>query len=365
MGALPIVLRTQSGALEVKGLAKGRASSLTDDALQDLLKARQAMAVDYQFDRALQAHNVVAMWIGNRFLASSHDLRVSAPLPSDISMKLDAGQIWIGQALEVHARLLSWLEKAFRRVIESSSTELTKLMVQALPDHELTRAAIWRTANDQQRQLDWFARLDRDRGYATDPKALRTKFVQLCNHPPLRGVRAIMVTGVAGSGHRQVAEELVKQLRPGQTVTMVSFGKFLREQFIREHERPPSQPDLQAVGQELVQWRPFAFTRDVLAAKPATAKFVIVDGVRHHVIRDAIQYLFDGRASQIGVIAPEPLVVRRLADREGSNRVREIQDHPTEREIPDLLLQSIPVHYDTSERLNRDEVQEASQLAIA
>lgn len=367
MGAVPIVLQND-GSLSVSGLADSRSRMISDQELQELVSSRQAVRVSANLDTAAGTANPVAMWIGKQFASQARALDLPPPpLVSDDVIETVDGRAGLGHPEEVHARLTAWLEKAFRHAIESSSVKLARLMTQVMPDHELTRAALWNTApkREKEKELEWFVRLERDAGRAADPQHLRQRFENLRDHPPLPAMKVVLVTGKAGTRHREAAEELTKRLQAQRcNAGMVSFGQYLRVYWKRLHGENPTQPELQELGQEWVSTKPFLFTRQVLAERPATANVLIVDGVRHRVISDAIEFMVDTDPKQFAVTAPEPLVKRRLAEREGTEAVRGIMEHATEQEIPELLRRAKQVlRYDESFHLDEDVLREASQRA--
>jgi hypothetical protein len=309
------------------------------------------------------------MWFGRRFVKRSKELEVALPITSDALIEFTDGCAWLGEPVEVHARLLAWLDKAFRQSIKDSNVELAQLMAQVMPDHELTRAALWRTATkaEADRDLHWFARLERDAGRDGDPARLREQFAQLCEHPPNQAVTVLLIVGPAGSGSKRAAQDLKRLYRQQHgSVELVSFGQFLRAEWERKHTSKATQVQLQELGQQWVRLRPFAFARAVVGQRPISRGVLLVDGVRHKVIVDAMRFMFDFREDPIGVTASDKVIEKRLARREGRSHVREIQEHATEREIPELLRHAKPVlHYDSPSTLHEDELRKAAELAIA
>ena len=363
------MLEEQSRDLKVGGLIAWRERTIASDELDELLRFRQALATTADVNIETSVQDIIAMWFGKRFLERAKALGVPAPITSETMIEVAEGFAWLAPKLEVHARLLAWLERAFRQSIKHSSCEVAQLMVQAVPDHELTRAAMWRTtpAHHAERELAWFARLERDAGRSTTAESLRERLEQLCRNPPYQGVRILPIIGKAGSGHREAAEKLRHLMLHRQlNVELVSFGEFLRQQWRIMNPRKASQRELQHFGEQLVRFTPFAFIRDVLAQKPIAHGVLIVDGVRHRVISDAIQLMFESTLDPFAVVAPDELVARRLSEREGWSHVRAIQEDATERDIPELLRSAKSVlHYDKELHLNEDELREATELASA
>jgi hypothetical protein len=370
MGAVPIVLRSESDTLIVSGM-KGGHRPIAEEDLRELISSNQAMPAAGTVTSSREP-NLLAMWIGSDFASRAEMLQVSTSAigPSDL-FAVAAGRFWLGPPEEVYVRLVTWIEKAFRRVVASSNAELARLMIKVMPDHELTRAAVWFTTPKTARAelLQWYVRIDRDANRTANPADLARRYESLCAHPPFSGVKVVLVSGKAGTGHREAAQRLTSQLTDlHRKAAMVSFGQYLRQRWIVQHGREASQRELQQLGQELVTTTPFLFAREVVSQRPSSIEFLVVDGVRHHIIRDALQFMFDADKKLFAVKAPEQQVRQRLLLREGENAdvVREIMNDPTELEIPDLIrIANQVIPYDDSFRLDEEKLREASEAAVA
>lgn len=371
MGAVPIVLRSESGTLMVSGM-KGGLRPIAEEDLRELVDSNQAMPAAGTVTSSPET-NLLAMWIGSDFASRAEMLQVStSPIGPHDLFAATTGRFWLGPPEEVYVRLITWIEKAFRRVVASSNAELARLMIKVMPDHELTRAAVWFTTPKTARAelLEWYERIERDANRTADAAGLARRYQSLCTHPPFRDVKVVLVSGKAGTGHREAAQRLTKQLTDlHRKAAMVSFGQYLRKRWMVQYGREATQRELQQLGQELVTTTPFLFAREVVSQQPSSVEFLVVDGVRHHIIREALQFMFDADKKLFGVEAPEQQVRQRLLLREGKNAdtVQEIMNDPTELEIPDLIrIANQVIPYDDSFRLDEEKLREAaSEAAVA
>lgn len=343
MGAVPVVIQGPGPELRVFGLARDRAGRFDKGDLAELIDRGQALELDIPVEEKCATGEVVAMWIGNKFQQRAAELQVpTPPLPaSDLeAIQLPDGRAALGRPSDVHARLVAWLSKAFRRAVEQYSSPLARLMAQVFPDDELTRAALWHTAVEEDRdgELRWFTRLERDEGKSTTPAELERSFRELCKLMPPNTIRVIAVTGRAGSGHSEFAKGIAHKLH----TEPLSFGNLLRERWKAKRTRRPFQRDLQQFGgQFLEDHGPFGFCRELLkTATNSTAECFVIDGVRHGVIKEALQFIFGDRVTFVGVDAGEERIFEELRGRSGPGSVEEIVADPTETEIPALIQES-------------------------
>jgi hypothetical protein len=373
MGAIPIVSGRTSSILSVHGLANSPEQLIANDDLEDLIASHQAIAFrpPVAVELAPAVSNPVAMWVGREFEVKASDLGVPAPpLPSDQVVRAPDGRAALANSTEVYARLEAWLERAFRMVVEDSSEPLAKLMSQVLPDHEFTQAALWCSAKSNKRrseELDWFLRLRRDAGKAANKGDLEGHFKSLCQHPPWTGVKGVvLVSGLTGTRHGEFAQQLTKIVGVHvQSSSMVSFGDFLRTRWRELHGREASKPDLQKFGQEQVDAGPFLFAQRVLAQTDKDPDLLVVDGVRHTVIKEAIEFIVNKPTIEFGVDAAEALVIRNLTLELGAAEVPLVRTAQTEREAEKLLAQvSQRIRYTDSDAENQTEVERASDLAL-
>jgi hypothetical protein len=373
MGAVPLVSGGTGGVFAVRGLANSPEQSIADDDLQELVASHQAIGFHppVSIDLASVVSNPVAMWIGREFEENASNLGVPAPpLPSDQVVKVPDGRAALANSGEVYARLEAWLERAFRTVVEDSNEPLARLMAQVLPDHQFTQAALWCSARSDKRrtqELDWFLRLRRDAGKPAVKRDLEGHFKTLCRHPPWMTVKGVvLVSGLTGTRHSEAAEQLTKIIRAKvHDSSMVSFGRFLRDRWQELHGHAPTKPDLQKFGQEQVDAGPFLFASRVLAQTRTYPELLVVDGVRHAVIKEAIEFILNKPTIDLGVYAPEALVVKHLTDQVGAASVPGVRAAQTEDEAKKLLEQvSQRIRYTDSDAENQSEVRRFSHWAL-
>ena len=373
MGAVPIVSGGTGPALAVHGLANLPEQSIMDDDLKELVASHQAIAFHPPVSVGLASvdSNPVAMWIGREFEAKASDLGVPPPpLPSDQVVEVPDGRAALANSGEVYARLEAWVERAFRAVVEDSNEPLARLMAQVLPDHEFTQAALWCSARSGKRrtqELDWFLRLRRDAGKSAIKRDLEGHFKILCGHPPWTTVKGVvLVSGLTGTRHSEAAEQLTKTIRAQvHDSSMVSFGRFLRDRWQEMHGQPPTKQDLQKFGQDQVDAGPFLFARRVLAQTRTYPELLVVDGVRHGVIKEAIEFIVNKPTLDLGVDAPEALVVKHLTAQVGAGSVPGVRAAQTEDEAKKLLEQvSQRINYTDSDSENQSEVKRVSHWAV-
>jgi hypothetical protein len=374
MGALPIVSVSGGSGLAVHGLATSAKQQIADDDLRELLASHQAIGFHppVPVDFGSEVSNAVAMWIGREFEAKAINLGVPAPpLPSEQVVRVPDGQAAVANSAEVYARLEAWLERAFRAVVGVNSNQaLARLMAQVLPDHEFTQAALWHSAvseRERSQEIDWFMRLRRDLGKRTSRSHLEHHFKTLCRQPPWTSVKGVvLVSGLAGTRHSEAAEQLTKTIRAHvHDSSMVSFGRFLRDRWQDLHGSAPTKPDLQKFGQQQVDAGPFLFARQVLAQTHAYPELLVVDGVRHGVIKEAIEFIVNKPTLDLGVYTPEALVVKHLTTQVGAAWVSGVRAAQTEDEAKKLLEQvSQRIRYTDSDSENQSEVKRVSDLAL-
>jgi hypothetical protein len=146
---------------------------------------------------------------------------------------------------------------------------------------------------------------------------------------------------------------------------MVSFGDFLRTQWQELHGREASKPDLQKFGQEQVDAGPFLFAQRVLAQADTDPALLVVDGVRHTIIKEAIEFIVNKPTFEFGVVASEELVIKNLTRQVGAAGIQLVRAAQTEREAEKLLAQvSQRIRYTDSDAENQTQVERASDLTL-
>jgi len=380
MGAVPVVTRESDGGMFVRGLAHSHRRPISLTELNELLSSRQAISTDPIPVDFPDNSNPVAMWVGEAFAESANRLGMPPAPARDHAITIGRqGHAVIGSSDEIYARLEVWLERAFRKVIEGRNHSLASLMAQTLPNHPLTQAALWHSApSDAKRanELAWFRRLRIDAGKREEAQTLERQFEELCRRPPWASVKAvILMSGLAGSGHTKASQRFAQSVSAAaRGLSLVSFGDFLREEFQKIYREVPSKPQLQVFGQRFVVERPYRFVQRVLtqAKLDLQPAVLVVDGVRHQIIKDAIEFIVNKPLTHYFVNVPEGMVVKNLEREVGRERVRDVQQADTEVALHTLMVQ-IPesIEYDGSANLDTKTLDAASrwvrekQLAVS
>ena len=223
----------------------------------------------------------------------------------------------------------------------SRGTQLSaRLMAQVFPDHELTRAALWYTAQERAKdnELRWFVRVDRDRGQGTTVAEMESKLRRLCKMAEPSEIRIFAVIGRAGSKHSKFARKLASRLG----TEPLSFGALLRKRWEASKPGQPVQRDLQQLGSRFLEENgPFALCRELLNYIPVErSEYVVIDGVRHLSVKDALQFIFEDRVKFVGVDADASRINSELRRRSDELSVVLIVKDSTELEVPALIEQS-------------------------
>ena len=367
MGAVPFVSRdTATGTLRTNGFAnRSMRRSVDEDELEELVSAKQASKVASELDltSVLEVGNQVAFWVGHDFAAEAAELGMPLPLlDGDSSIVTERGFVRVLPAEEVYARIVTWTEQALRSVIRTRSPGVAELMRRVAHDSDVIRTAIWlTTANEKiERTLNWYTRLERDAGHRTSPGSLINRFQSLSKLPRFNRTEVSYgISGKAGSDHRDVARLIHQKIYSDAEV--VSFGGYLRQQLQSEFQRAPDKRELQIFGQKLVRTKPFWFAREVLAGADA-AKRLVVDGVRHKEIQQALRMMVDRMSfsfvdtdedkinERLEQMIPNPnerLVVKEFATEQALNSVQydsNIEDQEAEdaRRIQVKIEQGLP-----------------------
>lgn len=136
------------------------------------------------------------------------------------------------------------------------------------------------------------------------------------------------VAGRAGSGKSVLSTKLAKKL----DARRVGFGDLIRRE-ATERGVAGERTDLQEVGQELLDRvgaeALVAMVLDPVAAEPS----VIVDGVRHVSVAEALAPKADDFLL-VYVEAPDDVRAARLATRDDELPIEVLDRHATERELP-------------------------------
>ena len=104
------------------------------------------------------------------------------------------------------------------------------------------------------------------------------------NFSEMRFDKSIVLIGEISSGKSTLAKKLSNQLQ----IPRASFGGYLLN-YCKENNIPENlRGDLQDLGQSMIEADPDAFLKEVIEFSLQNSANAIFEGVRHHVILDAI-----------------------------------------------------------------------------
>ncbi len=149
-----------------------------------------------------------------------------------------------------------------------------------------------------------------------------------------RGLTIALAGGV-GSGKSTIARKLASRLDAAVT----SFGDYVRHVASKAGESI-ERSNLQRIGQELVEADAHGFAQAFLEWAPQPLdRPLIIDGVRHVIINDALRAWATASDKDYVLILLDVPVRQRAARRRDGNeeKLRRIDDHPVEREASDRL----------------------------
>lgn len=182
MGMLPIAI-SLGAELRASGLAGGD-RPISDEELAALLEDGHAHAVEHPLAPDTTGP-LCAAWIGSVFARACED--ADAPeLPFDRSRMTRIPRLgWylIAPPAVVFAAIDDWLRRAFVAAIDRRSREIAELLSWVEPGRDETRAALYLTGEEGQRERDlaWWARLERDAGRdEVTEDALRSRIDAVC-----------------------------------------------------------------------------------------------------------------------------------------------------------------------------------------
>lgn len=339
LGMLGVVIAREDGGLRTDGVLGSQGGPITETELEDLIRGGHALRVrELAIDPPESA--VAALWVGNEFAEHTSAIPVP-PLPQQTLGHVPTGTFWVAPARHVWRVLDSWIVQAFRRVVQSRDDRLALLMTSVMPDREETRAARWLTSSPgaQSRELEWWARLDRDRGIRNaTPDTLSAAFRELVHRVEVSPPSTVLgFCAPAMGGDTEIAQFVAKE----RGLIRISFGRWLREKAIREG-REPRRRVLQALGQQMIERRgELSFCLDVLedVSPRLHREAFLIDGIRHLKVRESVLSLV-GPDRFFFAFVDRPVQVReerlRAEEHLSSDEVRQILADPTEAEIPQL-----------------------------
>lgn len=182
MGLYPVVLAF-GDELRIHGLTRGPTPISPSD-LEQLLDGGHATQVDDVVDDNAVGP-LCAFWVGRAFEHGADD--ADAPtLPftrDELRAAGNHGRFRLDAPATVYAALDRWLRQAFVAAVDRGSREIAKLMNRVSPERTETRAALFITApeDERNRYLSWWARHDRDAGLGEPgPDALIARIDAVC-----------------------------------------------------------------------------------------------------------------------------------------------------------------------------------------
>lgn len=182
MGMLPIVL-SLGAELRVSGLVGGD-RPISDWELETLLAEGHAQTTEHPLAPEVMGP-LCAAWVGHAFARACEDAGAPKP-PFDRSSMVQLARIgWylIDSPAVIYARLDGWYRRTFAAAVDRRSREIAELLSWVEPNRDETRAALYLTGSAEQRERDlaWWARLERDAGRGpADDETLRRRIDAAC-----------------------------------------------------------------------------------------------------------------------------------------------------------------------------------------
>lgn len=206
-GRFGFVTQDAHGALHIHGLRNHPRSTLTADELEQLVASQSVLRLPEPIP-VEDPNGKVAGWLGRDFQARLDKLRApQVALPSHLARAPD-GHVWFEGPDRMYDRMETWMKAAARDVFSDSpiAPALAELMLGVLPGRDETRAAVWYTRPDTEkdRHLAWYARLERDAGRPVEPAALQKRFLEL--RDTFRTAMRTRRAQRSGSSHRASME---------------------------------------------------------------------------------------------------------------------------------------------------------------
>jgi hypothetical protein len=333
----------EEGQVRVLGLAPTsaqRGTGLTEDQAQDLVRAGHALSIkDVALPDKLSS-KTVALWLGDAFLERAKALSLPpAPLPAS-AFEVEGGKFFLGPPELMYPYLDLWTVTAFRRFrsehAPSARSETASLMRWVLPNRGESLAATWSASPNPDRelqvQLRTFAR-------GSTERTLRAAHEKNLSGPPdeLADLRLVVFTGGTGILREDVANRFAKAF----ALEVAAFRRPIEQRVTVEKEHVPAEKLkwLQMEeGQAEVDTSPLGLAIAALRSARPRQKILVVDSVRHHKIRETLQWLQPKILYVVAVTADRDLQIRRV-------RMRNLDpdllfQHGTEREIPALSTEA-------------------------
>lgn len=217
MGLVPIVISLGT-ELRVSGLVGGE-RSIADWELRTLISDGHALEVDHPLGTEAIGP-LCAGWVGSTFARACED--ADAPdVPFDRSSMTRIPRLgWyvIDTPAAVFAAIDAWFRRAFVAAVDHRSREIAELLSWVDPNRDETRAALYLTGNAEQRERDlaWWARLERDAGRdRVEEDALRRRIDAACARIFLEWIPPAAAPTLPGPwAHVALAERCAERLAP-------------------------------------------------------------------------------------------------------------------------------------------------------
>lgn len=350
MSMIGLLLEGPDGNITTTGFADGTPRQVTLDDYARLRTEGHLLQVTPFTPPAWAGEKMVALWVGSDFLGRADALGLPPPIePSKGAQHQTEGSFWIDTPAATYAALEAWLERAFRRVVKERRQDVARLMAWVMPDHDLTRAALWWSAPDavaKEKELEWFARIERDRGAPVAPEAMAERLRALCEQPPPAVLNVIALVGLPLDGTREAGEQFAGKL----FCEFAAFGDWFRA-FARSRRGGTDKADLRRLGQEVIQTRSSdllvsSFWKDIEPLQPSS--WVVLDGLRHLSVWEAILRRPD---------VCKVVIVAKDRSRGDSPELTRVLQDPTEHDVPELIGKAtyrFPQDQAVLERLVRD-----------
>lgn len=149
---------------------------------------------------------------------------------------------------------------------------------------------------------------------------------------------AIGIIGHSGAGKTTLARTLAQAI-PGADI--VSFGDAVRDRATAEGADPGDRSVLMRLGQSWVDTDVEGYCRTVLSRRRDNTEVLIIEGVRHEVVRSTLKTLLNPvDLTCVLLKAPYEVMVERMeSDHETRTAdAQQVLTHPTETQVDQLLL---------------------------
>lgn len=147
----------------------------------------------------------------------------------------------------------------------------------------------------------------------------------------------IAIIGRISSGKSTIAREISERYN----IPVASFGGYLHHYSVI-NSLPTGRKDLQDLGEKLIKEEPHKFLNAVINSATNDSNFIILEGIRHRLIFDAVREVTVNRLSIFIQASDEIRLQRYLARNKDSDTNKPLQEfevrnqHPVEQEVEDL-----------------------------